>query len=150
MGLSEQLTEDMKTSMRAQDASRTGTLRLLRGAIKNEEIKLGHSLSDDEVQKVLVREAKQRRDSITAYEAAGRQDLVATEASELEIISGYLPKLLTEAELSKMVDDVIAETGASDQKAMGQVIGAVKARAGAAADGAMLAGMVKAKLGGAA
>lgn len=150
MGLSEQLTEDMKTSMRAQDAKRTGTLRLVRGAIKNEEIKLGHALSDDEVQKVLVREAKQRRDSISAYEAAGRQDLVATEASELEIISAYLPKMLGEAELVALVDEAIAATGAQDAKAMGQVIGAVKAKAGAAADGAMLAAMVRAKLGGAA
>jgi uncharacterized protein YqeY len=148
LGLSivEQLTEDMKTAMRAGESDRTGVLRLLRGALKNEEIKSGHSLSEDEALKVLQREAKQRRDSIEAYGRAGRTDLVDQEESELKVISEYLPKSLSEAELGKIVDEVVAETGAGSMAQMGQVMGAVMKRAGAGVDGATVSKLVKEKL----
>lgn len=136
----------MKTSMKAGDSERTGVLRLLRGALKNEEIKVGHELSEDEAMKVMVREAKQRRDSIEAYKQAGRDDLIAQEELELAVISGYLPKALTEDELVKIVDEVVTGLGATDMKQMGQVIGAVMARVGASADGGTVSRLVKARL----
>jgi uncharacterized protein YqeY len=144
--ISERLTEDMKSSMKAGDSGRTGTLRLLRGALKNEEIKSGHVLSEDEAMKVLVREAKQRRDSIEAYEKARRDDLVAQEQSELDVIGEYLPNAMSEEELIGLVDLVIAELGAGDMKQMGAVIGAVMKQAGAAADGGMVSRLVKERL----
>lgn len=142
----EQLTEDMKSSMKAGDAERTGVLRLLRGALKNDEIKLGHVLDEAEAMKVLQREAKQRRDSIEAYRTAGREDLLAVEETELAIITTYLPEAMTEAELTQLVDEVVKELGVSDSKQMGQVVGAVMARVGARADGGTVSRLVRARL----
>lgn len=146
MNLAEQITEDMKTSMKAGDSARTGVLRLLRGAFKNEEIKTGSPLDDAGQMKVLQREAKQRKDSIAAYSAAGRNDLVANEEAELAIIATYLPQQMSEDELTALVEKVVAETGANGPAAMGQVIGAVMKQAGAAADGGLVARLVKEKL----
>jgi uncharacterized protein YqeY len=146
LSIAEQLTEDMKASMKAGQPSRTSVLRLLRGALKNEEIKLRHSLSEDETFKVLQREAKQRRDSIEAYQTADRTDLVQQEQAELEIISEYLPEAMSEDEVAKVVDEVLAETGASNIAQMGQVMGAVMKRVGAKADGGMVSKLVKEKL----
>jgi uncharacterized protein YqeY len=142
----EQLTDDMKASMKAGDQERTGVLRLLRGALKNEEIKSGHTLSEDESLKVLQREAKQRRDSIEAYQNAGRADLADKEQAELEVVSEYLPQAMSERELSEVVDEVVAETGAAGMAQMGQVMGAVMKRVGAKADGSMVSRLVKEKL----
>jgi uncharacterized protein YqeY len=144
----EQLTEDMKTSMKAGDSTRTGVLRLLRGSMKNEEIKQGHSLSDDEALKVLQREAKQRRDSVAAYDQAGRSDLKTVEEQELAVITTYLPQAMSEAELAGIVDAVIGELGATDVKQMGAVIGAVMKRVGAKAEGGEVSRLVKEKLAG--
>jgi uncharacterized protein YqeY len=144
----EQLTEDMKTSMKAGDSTRTGVLRLLRGSMKNEEIKQGHSLSDDEALKVLQREAKQRRDSMAAYDQAGRSDLKTVEEQELAVITTYLPQAMSEAELAGIVDAVIGELGATDVKQMGAVIGAVMKRVGAQAEGGEVSRLVKEKLAG--
>jgi len=144
--IAEQLTEDMKSSMKAQDADRTGVLRLLRGSLKNEEIKVGHGLSDDEALKVLQREAKQRRDSVEAYQAAGRTDLAEREEAELTVIKSYLPEVMSEDELAKVVDEVVAEIGATDAKQMGAVIGAVLKRVGARADGGAVSKLVREKL----
>ena len=144
----EQLTEDMKASMKAGQSERTGVLRLLRAAMKNEEIKVGHPLEEAEALKVLQREGKQRRDSIEAYAAAGREDLKAHEEMELGVISTYLPEVMSDEELSKVVDEVVAEMGAEDMKQMGAVIGQVMKRVGARADGGSVAQKVKAKLGG--
>jgi uncharacterized protein YqeY len=144
----EQLTEDMKSSMKAGEAARTGVLRLLRGAMKNEEIKAGHPLSDEEALKVLQREAKQRRDSMTAYEQAGRLELKDQEERELAVISSYLPTALSEEQVSEVVDQVIADLGATDMKQMGAVIGAVMKRVGAQAEGGQVSRLVKEKLAG--
>lgn len=146
MTIVEQLTEDMKVSMKAGDTGRTGVLRLLRGAMKNEQIKAGHELSDDEALKVLQREAKQRRDSIEAYRGAGRTDLAEHEEAELVVISGYLPEVMSEDELAKVVDEAIAETGATDVKQMGAVIGAVMKRVGARAEGGAVSKLVRERL----
>lgn len=146
MTISEQLLIDMKSSMLSGDSERTGVLRLLRAALKNEEIKLGHELSADEALKVLTREAKQRRDSIEAYKTAARDDLMAQEEVELAVISGYLPTAMTEGELVEVIDAVVARLGATDAKQMGQVIGAVMAEVGAKADGGAVSRLVKARL----
>ena len=146
MTISEQLLTDMKSSMMAGDSERTGVLRLLRGALKNEEIKAGHELNEDEAMKVLTREAKQRRDSIDAFKEAGRDDLIAQEELELAVISGYLPNPLTEDEVTAIVDEVVTSLGATDMKQMGQVIGAVMAKVGASADGGSVSRVVKARL----
>jgi uncharacterized protein len=147
MTITEQLTEDMKTAMKAGDADKLGTVRLLRGAMKNEQIKLGHELSDDEAMKVLQREAKQRRDSIEQYRSASREDLAAKEESELTVIAEYLPQPLAEAELEQIVNDTIVEVGASDIQQMGAVIGAVMGKVGARAEGGAVSKMVREKLG---
>ena len=146
MTIAEQLTDDMKASMKAGDTARTGVVRLLRSSMKYEEIKLGHPLEEAEALKVLQREAKQRRDSIDAYKAAGRDDLVSQEESELKLISRYLPEALSESEVSAIVDEVIAETGATDMKQMGAVIGGVMKRAGAKAEGGLVSKLVREKL----
>lgn len=146
MTLSEQLTEDMKSSMKAGEVDRTNTLRLLRGALKNEEIKGGHALDEAEALKVLQREAKQRRDSIDAYTSAKRDDLAAHEQMELDIIAGYLPQAMSDEELAKVVDEVVAELGATEVKQMGAVIGAVMKRVGARAEGGAVSRIVREKL----
>ena len=146
MTIAENLTEDMKASMKAGNSERTGVLRLLRGAIKNEEIKSGHALDEAEALKVIAREAKQRRDSIAAYQEANRADLAEIEESELKVIGEYLPTALSEAELSKIVDEVIAEVGATGMQQMGAVIGGVIKRVGTRADGGAVSKLVKEKL----
>jgi uncharacterized protein YqeY len=146
VSIAEQLTEDMKASMRAGDTEKTRTLRLLKSSMKNEEIKAGHVLNDDEALKLLQREAKQRKDSITAYESAGRNELAATENSELTIIQGYLPQALSEDELKQIVDEVVNEMGATDSKQMGVVIGGVMKRVGSQADGGTVSKLVRERL----
>lgn len=145
MTIAEQVTQDMAASMKAGDTARTGTLRLLRASFKNEEIKLGHPLSDDESLKVLQREAKQRRDSIDQYESAGRAELAANEGAELAIIQAYLPQPLSDEELRAVVDEVVAAQG--DGAQMGAVIGAVMQRVGARAEGGTVSRMVRERLG---
>ena len=148
LGITEQLTEDMKASMRAGGTERTGVLRLLRSAIKNEEIKAGHSLTEEEALKVLAREAKQRRDSIEAYGKAGRDDLVATEEMELGVIAEYLPEAMSDDELVEVIDAVIAEVGATSPAQMGAVIGGVMKQVGARAEGGTVSRLVREKLAG--
>lgn len=141
-----QIELDVGASMKEGTSVRTGTLRLLRSSFKNEQIKLGHELSNDEVLKVLQREAKQRRDSIEAYEKAEREDLANVERGELEIISTYLPQPLSSGELKVIVDEVVTSLGNPELSAMGQVIGAVMARVGARADGGSVAKAVRERL----
>jgi uncharacterized protein len=148
MSIQEQLAHDVAASMKAGQAAKTSTLRLLRSAIKNEEIKLGHPLEDSEALKVLQRESKQRRDSIEQYRQAGRTELVASEEAELAIIQDYLPKMMEEAELAAVVDEIVSEQGATQASQMGAVIGAVMQRVGVAADGAVVSRLVRERLGG--
>lgn len=146
MTITEQITEDMKSSMKAGDAHRTGVLRLLRSSFKNEQIKLGHELSDAETLKVLQREAKQRRESAEVYRANERAEQAAAEESELEVIASYLPQPLTEAELAAIVDEVVGSMDNPQPSAMGQVIGAVMAKVGARADGGAVSKVVRERL----
>ncbi|MCB2154612.1 GatB/YqeY domain-containing protein [bacterium] len=150
MALAEQITEDMKTAMKAKDAERLGALRMIRAEIlKREKEEAGKKLTDAEVQAVLQTLAKQRKDSIEQYTAGGRQDLADKEARELEVIQSYLPEELSDSEIVAAIDAVIAETGASAPNEMGKVMGPVMARlkqTGKPFDGKKVNGLVKDRL----
>jgi uncharacterized protein YqeY len=147
MSLSEQIIADLTASMKAQDAQRTSTLRMVKAAMMNRKIEKGSELDDDEMQKLLRSLVKQRRDSIEQYEKAGRQELVDKEQAEIAVIDTYLPQGASAAEIEAAVAAVIAETGANSIKDMGKVMKAVQAAlAGKNADGKIVADSVKAKL----
>jgi uncharacterized protein YqeY len=143
MTISDQLVADISASMKAGDSGRTSTLRLLRNALKNEEIKTRQTLTDEEAMKILQREGKQRRDSIAAYEEAGRTELAADEKAELEIIATYLPQPLSDSELEAIVQSTILELGATDIKMMGAVIAAVMKKTAGKAEGSEISRLVK-------
>lgn len=132
--------------MVSQDETVVGTLRLLKNALKNKQIELGHELKDDEVISVLKSQAKQRKDSISSYERAGRNELADDEKKELAIIERYLPAALSEAEIEAAVTEVIDELNATDISQMGVVIGRVMSKLGSAADGGTVSELVRQKL----
>ena len=147
MSLSEQIISDLTASMKAQDAQRTSTLRMVKAAMMNRKIEKGSDLDDDELQKLLRSLVKQRRDSIEQYEKAGRQELVDKEQAEIAVIETYLPQAASVSEIEAAVTAAIASTGATSIKDMGKVMKAVQAAlAGKNADGKVVADMVKAKL----
>lgn len=121
--------------MKERAATKLATLRLLQAALKNEQIALGHELSDSEAQAVILRAAKQRRDSIDQYEKASREDLAAREREELELIETYLPKLMSKDETEKAVDAAISEAGATSKKDLGAVMGKLMSQHRGAIDG---------------
>jgi uncharacterized protein YqeY len=148
MPLNDKIIADLTASMKAQDAARTSTLRMVKAAMMNRRIEKGSDLDDDDMMKLLRSLVKQRHDSVEQYEKAGRQDLVAKETAEINIIEGYLPKPASEAEIQQAVAAAIAETGASSMKDMGKVMKATQAAlAGKNADGRLVSEVVKAKLG---
>jgi uncharacterized protein YqeY len=148
MGLKQQLLSDLTTSMKAQTAARTSTLRMVKAALMNREIEKGGELDEDELQKMLRSLVKQRRDSVEQYAKAGRQDLVNKETAEIAVIEAYLPQAASEAEIEEAVTSAIAETGAASMKDMGRVMKAAQAKlAGKNADGRTVSAIVKAKLG---
>ena len=147
MNLSKQIVSDLTASMKAQDASRTSTLRMVKAAMMNRQIEKGSELDDDDLQKLLRSLVKQRRDSIEQYEKAGRQELVDKEQAEIEVIEGYLPQAASAEVIEQAVTAAIAETGATAMKDMGKVMKAVQAAlAGKNADGRVISEVVKAKL----
>lgn len=149
MALSAKLQDDIKAALLGGDRFVGDTLRNLKAAILNEEVAQGKrdtGLSDDEIEKVIAREVKKRRESIAVYEANGRPELAETEKKEAEVLVRYLPEQLSEEELRSIVTAVIADLGVTDAKGMGQVIGAVKQKVGSSADGALLARIVKESL----
>src|ERR1700754_3902842 len=147
MSLGEQIISDLTASMKAQDAQRTSTLRMVKAAMMNRKIEKGSELDDDEVQKLLRSLVKQRRDSIEQYEKAGRQELVDKEQAEIDVIETYLPKAASREEIEQVVAAVIAETGASSMKDMGKVMKAAQtALVDKNADGRVVSEVVKAKL----
>ena len=146
MALKAQLDNDLKTALLGGDRFRGDLLRNIKAAILNEEVakqKRDEGLSDAEVETVLTREAKKRNESAELYRQNDRVELAETEERELEIIQEFLPEQMSEADVQTVVDAKIAELGASDMSAMGQVIGAVKQQVGSAADGALVAKLVK-------
>jgi len=147
MSLSQQIVSDLTASMKAQDAPRTSTLRMVKAAMMNRKIEKGSELDDDDVQKLLRSLVKQRRDSIEQYEKAGRQELVDKEKAEIVVIETYLPQAASADEIEAAVAAAIAETGATSIKDMGKVMKSAQAAlAGKNADGKAVADTVKAKL----
>ncbi|HYV09629.1 MAG TPA: GatB/YqeY domain-containing protein [Pyrinomonadaceae bacterium] len=148
MTLNKQIVADLTAAMKAQDANRTSTLRMVKAAMMNRQIEKGSELDDDEMQKLLRSLVKQRRDSIEQYEKAGRQELVDKEKAEIDVIETYLPQAASQDEIEQAVAAAIAETGAKSMKDMGKVMKAAQAAlAGKNADGKLVSEAVKAKLG---
>ena len=149
MSLKDQIIRDMTASMKAKEAARTSTLRMVKAALQNREIEKGGPLDDDELMKLLRSLVKQRRDSVEQYQKGGRQDLVDKEQAEIAVIESYLPPGASQAEIAQAVSEAIGETGATSMKDMGAVMKAVMTRlAGKNADGRMVSETVKSKLGG--
>ena len=149
MTIEEQLEQDIKTAMLAGDSTKTTTLRGLKAALLNVKVASGKresGLSDEEVLPILSKEAKKRQESADLYVQGGNQAKSDAELAEKALIETYLPAQLSEAEVEKLVDEAIAQTGASGPQAMGQVIGQVKAKTGATADGSLIARIAKEKL----
>lgn len=144
--LKSRITEDVKSAMRSGDKPRLATLRLVQAAIKQIEVDTRETLDDTGVLSVLEKMVKQRRESISQYGQAGRDDLVAVEEAELAIIQTYMPEALSEAEIQTMVDAALAESGASSVRDMGKVMTLLKPQMQGRADMAMVSGMVKARL----
>jgi len=147
MSLKDQITEDMKTAMRAKDSARLGTIRLLQAAMKQKEVDERVTLDDVAVIAIVDKLIKQRKDSISAYEQAGRQDLAAQEASEIEVLKVYLPARLSAEEIDAQVRALVAELGAKGPGDMGKVMGAAKTRLAGKADMGQVSAAVKAALG---
>jgi len=147
VSLKSQITEDMKNAMRAKDTTKLGAIRLLQAAIKQREVDERIELDDAAVVSVIEKMLKQRRDSITAYEGAGRNDLADAEKFEVSVLQAYMPQQLSDTEIAAIVEKVIAETGAAGAKDMGKVVGAVKPLVAGRADMGKVSGLIKAKLG---
>jgi len=148
MSLKSKITEDMKAAMKAKEAQRLSAIRLLLAAVKQREIDERKDLSDAEINSVIEKMIKQRRDSISQFQAANRQDLVDVETFELNLLSGYLPKQLGDAEIAQEVSAAIAQTGAKGAPDMGKVMGVLKSKLAGRADLGKVSAMVKAKLAG--
>ncbi len=148
MSLKTQLTDDMKTAMKAGDKVRLGVIRLINAAIKRKEVDERIELDDAAVLAVLEKEVKQRRDSISQYDAAGRDDLAGIERDEMAIIEHYLPAKLGEAEILDAIDQAIAATGAAGPADMGKLMGVLKPALAGKADMGEVSKLVKQRLAG--
>ncbi len=149
MTLQQRITDDMKAAMRAKDATSLTTIRMLTAAIKQKEVDERVVLTDADVLAIVDKLVKQRRDSVAAFEKAERADLVAKEQAEIDLLSGYLPQALTDAELADAVRQSIASLGASGPQAMGKVMADLKPKLAGRADMTKVSGLVKAALAGA-
>jgi hypothetical protein len=147
MSLKDRINEDMKTALRAKDAARLSAIRMLLAAIKQKEVDDRVVADDSAVIAIVERLIKQRRDSIEQFAKAGRTDLVDKERAELELLSGYLPRQLSEAELVAAIDAAIAEAGATGPQAMGKVMGLLRPRIAGRADMGRASALVKSRLG---
>ena len=145
-----QLKEELKQSMLAKDTEKTSTLRMIVSALGYYEIEkggAGYEATEEDIEAILQKQAKQRRDSIEQFKAGGRDELAAKEASELKIIESYLPQQMGEDEVRKLVEEAIAQTGASNPSDMGKVMGALMPKVKGKADGSLVSRLVKEKLG---
>lgn len=147
MSLKEQITEDMKSAMRAKDTARLETIRMLRAAIQRKEVDEQVALDDDAVLAVIEKQIKQSRDSIEQFKAGNRQDLADKEQASVDILSEYLPEPLSDAELDGLIQKAIAETGAGTMKDMGKVMGRLKPQMQGRADMSQVSAKIKAILG---
>ena len=147
MSLKDRITDDVKDAMRARDKPRLATLRLITAAIKQQEVDERIELDDTQLLSLLDKMCKQRRESISLFEKAARDDLIAQEVSELAIIKTYLPEQLGEAEIAALIDETMAATGAASIKDMGKVMGQLKPKLQGRADMGAVSAMIKARLG---
>ncbi len=146
MSLKEQITEDMKTAMRAKDSSRLATIRLLTAAIKQKEVDERIEVTDEHVLAIIEKMIKQRKDSITQFEAGARQDLADIEKAELVVLATYMPAALSEAEVQAEVAAAVAAVGAAGPQDMGKVMGVLKPKLAGRADMTAVSALVKAAL----
>lgn len=143
MGLLVQLTDDMKTAMKAKDKETLSVIRMVKSALSNEQIKLGHDLTAEDEMTVLSREMKQRVEEMTSYQEAGRDDLVAGIQNQIDVLEKYMPEQLSEAEVEKIVQETIAQVGATSKADMGKVMGALMPKVKGKADGKMVSQKVQ-------
>ena len=148
MSLKIRITEDMKAAMKAKDAQRLGTVRLLLSAMKQREVDERIELSDTDILAILEKMLKQRRDSIAQYEAGGRQDLADVEKFEISVLSGYMPQQLSAEEVAAAVAEAITAAGATGPQDMGKVMAVLKPKLAGKADIGAVSALVKAKLAG--
>ena len=146
MSLKDQITEDMKSAMRAKETARLGTIRLLLAAIKQREVDDRVVLDDAAIISTIEKMIKQRKESISQFEKAGRDDLVAVESAEMIILQSYLPAQMSDAEVQAAVAAAVASTGAAGPQDMGKVIGVLKGQLAGKADMGKVSGLVKAAL----
>jgi hypothetical protein len=146
--LKQRLTDDMKSAMKGGDKARLGVIRLINAAIKQREVDERTELDDTQVLAVLEKMVKQRRDSIAQYESAGREDLAEGERFELEVCQDYLPEALSEGEITALIDEAVAATGATSMRDMGKLMGVLKPKLQGRADMGEVSKRVKARLGG--
>jgi uncharacterized protein YqeY len=146
MSLKDQITEDMKNAMRAKDTARLGTIRLLLAAMKQKEVDERIELDDGAVIAIIEKLIKQRKDSISQFQAAKRDDLVAIENAELIVLQAYMPEQMSEAEVAAVVAKAVAEVGATGPQDMGKVMGLVKSQLAGKADMGVVSAQVKAAL----
>ncbi|MBW3567816.1 MAG: GatB/YqeY domain-containing protein [Proteobacteria bacterium] len=147
MSLKQKILDDIKTAMKAGDKDRLVTLRMLSAAIKQREVDERTEMDDAQTLAVVEKMIKQRRESIKQYEEGGRPELAAKEQAEITILDDYMPEQLSEVELEKMIQDAITETGASDMKDMGKVMGVLKPKIQGKADMGDVSKRIKARLG---
>jgi uncharacterized protein len=148
LSLKDRITDDMKAAMRAKDSERLGTIRMITAAIKQREVDERITLDDTQVLAVLEKMIKMRKESIAQFASGGRDDLVARETKEVELLQSYMPAQLSAAELDAIIAAAIADSGATSIKEMGKAMALVKQKAQGRADMAAVSAKLKAKLGG--
>ena len=146
MGLLAQLTEDMKTAMKAKDKETLCVIRMVKSALSNEQIKLGHDLTADDEMTVLSREMKQRVEELTSYQEANREDLAEGIQQQIAVLNKYMPKQLSESEVEEIVKATISEVGATSKADMGKVMGALMPKVKGKADGKLVSQKVQSLL----
>jgi len=148
MSLKDRVTEDMKAAMRAKDSERLGTIRMITAGIKQREVDERITLDDTQVLSVIEKMIKTRKESIVQFKSGGREDLVARETKEIELLQGYLPSQLSEGEVDALIAEAIAESGATSIKEMGKAMALLKQKAQGRTDMAAVSAKLKAKLSG--
>jgi len=148
MSLKERITEDMKAAMRAKDSERLGTIRMVQAAIKQREVDKRVTLDDPQVLAVIEKMIKMRKESVAQFQSGGRDDLVAKENQEIELLQAYMPAQLPEAELDALIASAIAQAGATSIKEMGKAMAIIKQTAQGRADMGVVSAKLKARLGG--
>ena len=148
MSLKDRVTEDMKAAMRARDSERLGTIRMITAAIKQREVDERITLDDTQVLSVIEKMIKTRKESIVQFKSGGREDLVARETKEIELLQGYLPSQLSESEVDALIREALAESGATSIKEMGKAMALLKQKAQGRTDMATASAKLKAKLSG--